>query len=44
MPSHYGHKGGAKKKKTMAKKTGLTASQKKLPPKLQKAIMAKKKK
>ena len=43
MPSHYGHKGGAKKKK-MAKKTGLTASQRKLPPKLQKAIMAKKKK
>ena len=46
MPSHYGKKNGMKKSgmiKSNGKK-GLTAKQKTLPPKLQKAILNKKKK
>ena len=51
MPMHYKDKNGMKKKANGAKKNGmkkngkgLSAAQKKLPPALQKAIAAKKKK
>ena len=51
MPMHYKDKNGTKKKANGVKKNGmkkngkgLSAAQKKLPPALQKAIAAKKKK